>query len=95
MEKNRKQGENSPHDNHWIERENNINEEHQELVVQLLGETDYIIQGEIEIQESDFDYRWEVCDILFDDSKTIRKGIINTGYIFDPDTKTMFPRDEF
>lgn len=80
---------------HWVDRENQINLEHHDVVVALLEEAEYTIQGEIEIQESDFDYRWEVCDILYDESKTIRKGFINTGYIFDPDTKTMFPRDEF
>ncbi|MFI3255490.1 MAG: hypothetical protein R3Y63_14325 [Eubacteriales bacterium] len=79
----------------WFEREYQINLEHHDFVVALLEEAEYTIQGEIEIQESDFDYRWEVCDILYNADKTIRKGFINTGYIFDPDSKTMFLRDEF
>ncbi len=88
---------NSTQDNrlHWIEREQQINEEHLSLVVELLEKTGYLIQGKIEIQESDFDFHWEVCDILFDETKTVRKGLINTGYIFDPDSETLTPRSEF
>lgn len=78
----------------WLTRETKINEEHHDLVVSLLEETGYQIQGNIQLQESDFDFQWEVCDIIFDESKTIRKGIINTSYLFDLESKTIFTREK-